>query len=92
MIDKFLKFDSQEQAEEVLFDKTEEGYLIPKGDFVADVVGVIYKPTGKTFKTAEGPVPEMAPIPGWHVNVRGSDADKFPDYEIEVATPTQFWA
>lgn len=92
MSDKFLKFDSREEAEDTLFDKTDEGGLIPKGNFVVDMVGVIYKPTGKTLKTSEGPVPEMAPIPGWHVNLRGADADKFPDYEIEVETPSQFWA
>jgi hypothetical protein len=92
MIDKFLKFDSQEQAEEVLFDKTAEGELIPKGAFVADVVGVIYKPTGKVIKSNEGPINEMAPVPGWLVNVRGLDADKFKKYEVEVKTPVQFWA
>lgn len=92
MTDKFLKFASQEEAESVLFTKTDEGHLVPNGDFVADMVGTIYKPTGKTLKTPEGPVPETAPIPGWHVNLRGEDADKFPDYEIEVNTPSQFWA
>lgn len=92
MTDKFLKFDSQEEAEAVLFDMPIKDVLVPKGNFVVDMVGVIYKPTGKTLKTSEGPVPEMAPIPGWHVNLRGADADKFPDYEIEVETPSQSWA
>lgn len=92
MTDKFLKFASQEEAESVLFTKTDEGGLIPKGNFVADVVGVIYRPTGKVINSDEGPIDEMAPIPGWHVNLRGPDADKFKQYEIEVKTPVQFWA
>jgi len=35
-----------------------------------DVVGVIHKPTGVMLTDAEGNEhPEMAPIPGWHVNL-----------------------
>lgn len=92
MTDKFLKFDSREEAEDTLFDKTDEGGLIPKGDFVVDMVGVIYKPTGKVINSDEGPINEMGPTPGWHVNLRGPDADKFKQYEVEVKMPVQFWA
>lgn len=92
MTDKFLKFDSREEAEQVLFDKTDDGQLISKGDFVADIIGKIYKPTGKVLKTPDGLVPETAPISGWHVNVRGIDVEQFDAYSIEVAEPVRFWA
>lgn len=36
-----------------------------------DIVGLIYEATGVTLTDAEGnEYPEMAPIPGWHVNLR----------------------
>ena len=36
-----------------------------------DVVGLIHEPTGTMLTDAEGmEYPEMAPIPGWHVNLR----------------------
>lgn len=92
MTDKFLKFASQEEAESVLFDQTKEGCLIPKGAFVVDVIGVIYRPTGKSINSDEGPINEMGPTPGWHINLRGPDADKFKQYEVEVKMPVQFWA
>jgi hypothetical protein len=31
-----------------------------------DVIGIIYKPTGVVVDD----VPEMEPLPGWHVNIR----------------------
>jgi hypothetical protein len=89
-MDKYLKFSNKEEAESILFDKVEGG-LVPKLDFVADVVGVVYKPTGKMLKSVEGDVAEMQAISGWHVNLRGPDADKFPDYEVVVNTPSRTW-
>jgi hypothetical protein len=36
-----------------------------------DIVGLIYEATGVMLTDAEGnEYPEMAPIPGWHVNLR----------------------
>ena len=36
-----------------------------------DIVGLIHEPTGNMLTDAEGiEYPEMAPIPGWHVNLR----------------------
>lgn len=90
-MDKYLKFASQKEAESILFDKVEDG-LVPKLNFVSDVIGIIYKPTGKFIKTDEGDIAEMKPLPGWHVNLRGPDADKFTDYEITVKTPVRAWA
>jgi len=36
-----------------------------------DIVGLIHEPTGTTLTDADGnEYPEMAPVPGWHVNLR----------------------
>jgi hypothetical protein len=40
-------------------------------DYAIDIVGVIQEPTGNVITDEEGnEIPEMAPIPGHHVNVR----------------------
>ncbi len=40
-------------------------------DYAIDVVGVIYEPTGNMLTDDEGnEYPEMAPVDGWHVNMR----------------------
>lgn len=90
-MDKHLKFSSKSEAESVLFDMVEDG-LVPKFGFSVDVIGVIYKETGKILTSAEGPVPETKPISGWHVNVRGVGPDDFSEYEVTVATPARAWA
>lgn len=97
--DTFLKFDTEDEANEALFDEQThvqgdivETVLVPKYAAV-DVVGQIYKPTGKMLKTDEGKVPEMAPLDGWHVNVRHTDeAPELDAYKVEVATPARAWA
>jgi len=97
--DFFLKFADEAEANEVLFteqtnvqDDVVETVLVPKYAAV-DVVGVIYKPTGKTLKTPEGPVPEMKAVPGWHVNVRHTEtAPELDAYKVEVKTPSRMWA
>ena len=87
--DMFLKFADQAEADAVLFEGEERR---PKYAAV-DVIGVIYKPTGKMLTTDEGEVPEMAPIDGWHVNVRHtSEAPELDAYKVEVATPARMWA
>lgn len=88
--DIFLKFESQEQADELLFDlvdavldaegnEVQPAYKKPK--FVnTDVIGDIYRPTGEMTEI-EGPdgetieVPAMEKIEGYHVNVRVTDED-----------------
>ena len=97
--DFFLKFADEAEANEVLFteqtnvqDDVVETVLVPKYAAV-DVVGVIYKPTGKTLKTPEGPVPEMKPLPGWHVNVRHTaEAPELEPFRVFPATPSRMWA
>ena len=47
-------------------------YLVAHShDYAIDVVGTIYEPTGETLTDDEGVAyPAMAPVDGWHVNIR----------------------
>jgi hypothetical protein len=97
--DYFLKFADEAEANAALYDEQTnvqddvvETVLVPKYAAV-DVVGVIYKPTGKMLTTDEGPVPEMKPLPGWHVNVRHTDeAPELGAFRVFPATPSRMWA
>jgi hypothetical protein len=97
--DMFLKFKDADEAKSALFteqtnvqDVVVETVLVPKYAAV-DVVGQIFKPTGKMLKTDEGEVPEMAPLDGWHVNVRHTDeAPELAPYQVFPVTPARMWA
>jgi hypothetical protein len=84
MTDYTLKFPDEATATAVL-EPLQATHAI-------DVIGTISKPTGKTLATEEGPQPVLAPIPGWHVNVRGPEVEALDQYHIEVATPERVWA
>lgn len=97
--DYFLKFADQAEADSVLFDEQTnvqgdvvETVKVPRYAGV-DIIGTIYKPTGKTVTTTEGPMPEMAPIDGWHVNVRHTDeAPGLDAYKVTPTNPIRGWA
>ena len=82
---RFLKFDS-EAAARLAFAPWSAGPHdeIPTsiGTVAVDVVGAVMRPTGGTVQTDAGPVPELAPIPGWHVNLSDAVAE-LQQYEIE---------
>lgn len=103
-IDYHLKFADEAEAHAVLYRKegvveaaegveAQEGYDVPNFANI-DVIGTIWKPSGKMLQTDEGEVAEMAPIPGWHVNVRvvGEDASALEAYRVFPATPNRVWA
>jgi len=101
--DYFLKFDTEAEANAVLFDfneivdRDEQLLTIKTPRYAAvDVVGVIYKPTGKMLPAEDGSgdaVDEMAPLEGWHVNVRHTaEAPELDAYKVEVKTPARMWA
>lgn len=46
------------------------------GGVALDVIGTIYKPTGGVLTVDGMEVPEMAPIPGYHANLRGDLSDE----------------
>lgn len=77
--------------------KGEGGYRVTDAHrFALDVIGVIYRPTGKMLTTDEGETPEMAPLPGWHANLRVMgefDAETLADLAIDAPkNPARGWA
>jgi hypothetical protein len=100
--DTFLKFADEAEANEVLFteqtfaqDDVVETVLVPKYAAI-DVIGTIYKATGNVLPAEDESgeaVDEMAPLEGWHVNVRHTDeAPELDAYKVEVKTPSRMWA
>jgi hypothetical protein len=95
----FLKFADKAEANAALFTEQAnvqgdvvETMLVPKYAAV-DVIGTIYKPTGKVLMTPEGPVPEMTAVPGFHANVRHTKpASELDAYEVAVKNPIRMWA
>jgi hypothetical protein len=77
--DLHLKFKDEAEASQVLEDYPGS----------VDVIGVIYKPTGKMLSED---TPEMAPLSGWHVNTRGPMLEAFQTYAIAVDSPVRVWA
>ena len=74
--------------------KTQESAGYAPGASI-DTIGVIYKPTGNTIITSMGEQPEMAPLPGWHVNVRLKADHLVPElesYKVTPAQPVRVWA
>ena len=64
-------------------------------DYAMDVVGVIQKPTGVILADD---IPEMAPIPGWHLNIRLLNDNMRAEiealdvaYGVNPATPERVW-
>ena len=100
--DFFLRFDTEAEAKSALF--TEQTYvqgdvvevvLVPKYAAV-DVIGVIYKPTGNVLPAEDESgeaVDEMAPLDGWHVNVRHTEpAPELEAFRVFPETPSRAWA
>ena len=94
--DFMLRFKDAAEADSILFEvqADAEGGQVKTPRYAAiDVIGVIWKPTGNLLTTEEGEVPEMAPLEGWHANVRHTaEAPELDAYKVEVATPVRGWA
>ena len=78
-----------------------EPYLVSTShDYAIDVVGVIHKPTGNMLTDDEGnEYPEMAPLDGWHLNIRllndtMREAAEALDaaYGVTPNSPSRVWA
>ena len=80
--DLYLRFADEDEATEVL-----EGYA-----GAVDVIGVIYKPTGKILKGEDGPYPEMKAVDGWHVNTRGPMPLELQAFAVTPEQPVRVWA
>ena len=60
-----------------------------------DTIGIIYKPTGETLQGEDGEYPEMAPVEGWHVNVRlmpDEDSTELAPFVVTPTNPVRVWA
>lgn len=79
MIDYYLKFADEAEAQSVLYQNDQPLYKN------IDTLGIIYDMTD-----SENPVPEQ----GWHVNVRVVDEDGTPldAYQVFPVTPCRVWA
>lgn len=92
---KFLKFISEAEAIAAFAQWAPEDAAFPFyiGTVAVDPVGVIHKPTGAMLKDSDGnEYPEMAPIPGWHINLSGS-VPELAAFEIDPPdTPARVFA
>ncbi|WP_302131620.1 hypothetical protein [Comamonas thiooxydans] len=69
---RFLKFDSEPIARAAFapwLSSQAGGIPSTIGMVAVDVVGVILRPTGEMLDSPDGPVPVLAPVPGYHINL-----------------------
>ena len=65
------KLYDEETGEPVMENDGDPYLVMHSHNHSFDIVGLIHEPTGNMLTDAEGiEYPEMAPIPGWHVNLR----------------------
>lgn len=87
MIDYTLRFADADECNAALFDGEMPKYA------AVDVIGTIWKPTGKMLQTDEGEVPQMAPVPGYHANVRHTaEAPELDVWAVQPKNPVRMWA
>jgi hypothetical protein len=75
--DMYLKFPTQQEAEEALM-----GY---EGSI--DVIGIIYR-----VDNTDPENPVVTPEDGWHVNTRGPMPWEFEPFEVFPVQPRRIWA
>lgn len=91
----YLRFDTEQQAITVLSQyRSEKGaWITASHTHALDPVGVIYEPTGETELIGGLETPIMAPIAGWHVNMKlAALPDELQSYAITPATPSRMFA
>ena len=99
MIDLYLKAGSKSAMTLALktagFTTDEESGALYHPDAALDVIGTIYKPTGETTLVDGQEVPAMAPVSGYHVNVRTTSdelAAALDAQRVYPETPSRVWA
>jgi hypothetical protein len=93
------KLYDAETGEPVMEDDGDAYLVMHSHNHSFDIVGLIHEPTGTMLTDAEGmEYPEMAPIPGWHVNLRirgdymRDEAEAIDAVSgVEPATPHRTW-
>ena len=104
MTDYFLKAADAT----ALYDVLEAAGVVTEGDhgwhvtdahkYALDVIGEVYKPTGETIQTDDGPLSWVQNVGGFHANLRvidasSFDADKIASITIETPeNPVRAWA
>ena len=102
MIDYYLKFTDESQANSVLYTKVPTAWSevvamdeppaatewIDKPNYDnIDIIGTIYNPTGEIITNEDGfEVPVMVALDGYHVNVRHKE--QAPELDAYAVTPT----
>ena len=81
---KFLRFQSEAAARLAFLNHLGESGEWPSyiDSAAVDLVGVIQRPTGEMLDSPDGPVPVLAPVPGYHINL----SERIPElqqFEIE---------
>lgn len=98
--DTTSEFDP-ETEEEIVTNVGDPYFVQNSPDYAIDLVGIIYKPTGNILTDAEGiEYPEMAPLDGYHINIRlngekrREDVEALSDYFVdpEPTTPSRVWS
>jgi hypothetical protein len=104
MQDVYLKFESESQANSILYevieyeDPTNESLMISEMRPLyqnIDTLGIISEPTGETTIQDDVEVPIMQAIPGWHVNVRlveDENLEALIPYQVFPTVPRRVWA
>lgn len=97
--DTTSEFDP-ETEEEIVTNVGDPYFVQNSPDYAIDLVGIIHKPTGNILTDAEGiKYPEMAPLDGYHINIRlnsnkrREDVEALSDYFVgpEPTTPSRVW-
>ena len=94
----FFKFPDEAEAIKALSQfrgKDENGkdmWIMSSHEHALDIVGTIYKPTGKILDGEYGPVEEMAPVPGFHVNFIGALPKGTEAFVVVPAMPSRVFA
>lgn len=90
VIDLCLRFSDEDEAMSVLFTDGTSNYR------TFDIIGAIFKPSGKTAVDAEGnKVSVMTSVKGFHVNVRvmpDEDIAAIEPFAITPTNPVRVWA
>lgn len=84
----YLRFTDEAQAQALMPYAFDPELQAPAG-MTIDIVGTIHKPTGEMLTSEEGEYPAMAPIPGFHVNVRGVVPEELEPFITYPATPSR---
>jgi hypothetical protein len=89
-----------EETGEPIMENDGDPYLVMHShNHSFDIVGLIHEPTGNTLTDDEGmEYPEMAPVPGWHINLRirgdymREEAEAIDaEYGVEPTSPHRTW-